>query len=198
MSNPIEKTASADASPVSGRFDPTAVLRPERYDSIALLVLWAARKAFLPLIWVGLAIAVTISQDPTDLGARLGTDLGGISSPSQAINELLSPLAGVVIAIGLRFLVGFVALGFAFGVTRATSVSDYEVKGRWRAHFRMWKDRIHMTRSLRALRWLWVVRSEAARRLGRTGDLLVITARVVSWANPVLFVVLIVVIVASG
>ncbi len=187
-----------DVPSTTTRFDPTSVLREERYDSIALLVLWCARKAFFPLVWIGLSIAVLASGSTSDLNDRLGTDLGGISSPSQVINELLSPLAGVIIAIGLRFLVGFVALGFAFAVTRATSVSDYEVKGRWRAHLRMWKDRIHMTRALRAMRWLWVVRHEAARRLGRTGDRLVMTTRVVSWANPVLFVVLIAVIDTSG
>ena len=48
-------------TPRGDRLDPNDVLRDGQFDSAALLVLWCARKAFLPLLWIGLIMAVVLA-----------------------------------------------------------------------------------------------------------------------------------------
>ena len=76
------------------------------FDATALLVLWCIRKAFFPLLLIGLSAAVVLGQDSASLGESLQRELEGLDTPGDLVSTLLSPFAGVIVAIVLRLAVG--------------------------------------------------------------------------------------------
>ena len=180
------------------RLDPNDVLQHGQFDSAALLVLWCARKAFLPLLWIGLIIAVLLTQDAANLGNAIERELEGLDTPAEFFATLVSPFAGVLVAIVVRLIVGVVSFALAYPLTRWNDPSDYARGGKAGSYLRMWWDRVYMTRSFLSLRWSWAVRQEAADRLGTPGAILERCSPILTWANVILFAVFIAVLALTG
>jgi hypothetical protein len=86
-------TASGDIWP---GFDPETTIRDD-FDAKILAVLWAAKKTYLPLLWIGILMAVShfiIVRDPSAFAERVAL----LSSSGDFLGALLSPFTGVVIA----------------------------------------------------------------------------------------------------
>ena len=171
------------------RLDPNAVLRDGEFDAGALLLLWCVRKAFFPLLWIGLTVALLTTQDVAQLGDEIQERIENIDTPGEFLSALVSPFAGVLIALVVRLVVGALAFALAYPLARWNQSSDYARRGRPGSYLRLWWDRVYMTRSFRALRWSWVVRQEAADRLGRRGEILELCNPILTWANALLFAV---------
>lgn len=175
------------------RLDANSVLQDGDFDSTALLVLWCLKKAFFPLLWIGLIVAVLLTQDAADLGEEIQAEIENLDTPGEFLSALVSPFAGVLIALVLRIAVGVAAFALAYPLARWNRPSDYARRGSEGSHLRLWWDRVYMTRSYRSLRWSWAVRQEAADRLGRRGRVLELCNPILTSANVLLFIVLVVV-----
>jgi len=172
------------------------VLRHGELDSAALLVLWLLKKAFFPLLWLGVIAAVLLTREVTNLGNEIEAEIEDLDTPADFVSALVSPFAGVLIALVVRLAVGVLAFALAYPLTRWIRPSDYGRSGRPGSYLRLWWDRVYMTQSFRSLRWSWVVRQEAADRLGRRGEILELCNPILTLANALLFAVLVVVIAA--
>jgi hypothetical protein len=157
----------------------TAVLRPGRFDPCALLVLWCLRRAWWALLIGGLWFAWRQGRLDEQTVAEL-------DDPAELARALLSPLAGVVLALAARAVAAvgswWAALPLAGHALGAQPGKD----ARW---WRGWGDRIHLAGALRSLRWTSGVRQAAAARLGRSGRVLTMLATGLAAAGPVLAVV---------
>ena len=187
-----------DATPTIRDVDPSLALREGRTDAIVLLVLWCLRRAFLPVLFLGLAgaaIVLVLIRSEDVLSVTDGLDqLDGVG---DYVAALVSPFAGVVASFLLRILVGIGAFLAAFPLSLQRTSHHYPDRRRTGRIFRLWRDRICLTRAYRALRWTWVVRREAARRAGRTGSVLLACDPVLRWISIIAFVVFIGVLVAT-
>lgn len=167
---------------------PAAALRPGRFDPTALWLVWCLRRSFLPLLWSGLIGAAVVGQLEQASAEQLQT-------PGALIDALLSPLAGVVLALGARVGASALALALAYPLARrAAPLDERRLVGALRVA--LWADRLYLTRAFRQLRWTTPVRDLAARRLGDTGRRLRRADLVLRVANPVLLVALVVVVAA--
>lgn len=156
-----------------------------RADASALLVLSLMRKAFVPLFLLG-SVSVVLTGD---LG---GDPLEGVDTPGEYVRALLSPLAGLILAIFVRLAVGVLGFALAYPLShRSPLVVDAHPPGASGMVGR-WVDRMHLTRALRALRWTRAVRGAAADRVGRWGGYALVAYRVLGWTIPVLLVALVV------
>jgi hypothetical protein len=81
---------------------PEAALRPGRGDALALLLVWYVRKSFYWLLWLGIIGAAVVG--------RVNEVSVGVDSPGAYWEELLSPLAGIVLALASRLAAAVVAL----------------------------------------------------------------------------------------
>lgn len=176
------------------RFDPNFALRPGTFDAAVLLTIWCARKAFFPLIWLGLSVATVGFGDIDTLGDEIAT----IEDPGAAVSSLLSPLGGIVLALGVRLVANFAAVLAAFPLTSWTRTHEYTFGWRLSRWFRSWWDRIYLARAYRSIRWTAVVRELARHRLGDRGRAFRIVEVVIYWAGPVFFIVLLVALSISG
>jgi hypothetical protein len=160
--------------------DPAAAVRGGTFDPLALLVLWALRSATLTVLFGGLIYARLVED--RELNA-----IPEVTTPAQAWSVLLSPFAGIVIAIALRVLAntGGLALAYPFS-RRATEAAPGPG---FRRSFLVWVDRLHLARAYRSLRWTTTVRAHAADGLGRWG-------RALRWAGPALAIADVVLVVA--
>lgn len=169
-------------------FDPGAFLLAGRFDPTALLGAYCVRRTFLPLVWIGL-IGVAVASG----SGRL--DVGEIGSFGEALRALLSPAAGVIVAIAARLLAAAVGFVLAWRVARSIDVIRRPFgPGRVEA-FQQLLDQVNVTRAARALRWTRAVREEASARLGPTGRRFELAERLLSFANVALFGALVVVVV---
>lgn len=152
-------------------FDPDSVVRPGRFDPLALIVVGVLRGAAPATIVVGLIyFTLTVGNHFESLPA--------IASPMQAFRALVSPLAIAAVGVLLRFGTGIIALLLAYPLSRqatGSAIGPDIVK----RPLRIWGDRLHLIRAYRSLRWTSPVRTLAIQRLGRTGYLL-------SWAGTIL------------
>ncbi len=178
--------------------DPTSVLSDGTFDATALLVLWCIRKAFLPLLWIGLSVAVVLGQDIASLGESLQRELEGLDTPGELVSTLLSPFAGVIVAIVLRLAVGAAAFALAYPIARWNQPSDYPAGRRMGSYVRLWWDRVYLTRAYRAQRWTWSVRQSAARRLGTRGGLFELCNPILTWTNVTLFAVFLIIVALTS
>lgn len=166
------------------RLDPEVALAPGRSDPMALLFVWCVRKSFFPLLWIGMMGAALTGQSDR-------VDLSRYTSFTEAFAALLSPLAGLVLAIAVRIAAAWMGFGLAYRITyfmRPLGGSDDA------SRITRFTDQLHLARALRSLRWTWPVRTEAARRLGAAGRRLMIADRALSFANGLLLVALFVLI----
>lgn len=175
-----------------GSFDPSSAIRSD-FDATTILLLWCIRKAFFPLLWLGMSFA-TISfaiagQDVLELESQATS----LDTPSEYAGALLSPLALVAIAFIMRIAVGFLALAAAYPLSKSTKPHDHQDVRRITQHVRVWRDRLYLSRAFRSLRWTWIVRNGAVPRLGRRGVRLAMCNPVLRWAGIALFVLFLIV-----
>ena len=166
------------------KLDPRLALREGRFDPAALLTLWCARKAFFPLVWLGLGVAVIWFGDTETLNA----EIADIDDPGSALGHLLSPLGILVLAFGVRLAANLLALAAAFPLTSWTRLHQYRFGWRFNRWFRSWWDRVYLARSYRSLRWTGVVRELAHERLGEAGRAFQIAQIVIFWAGIAFFI----------
>ncbi|MGJ7441858.1 hypothetical protein [Aquipuribacter sp. MA13-6] len=160
----LDKDLGLDADLGEGGAVPDDVMAPTRMDAVTILVLWGLRRAFYPLLLVGLAFA-WIAGEVTPVA------LVRLENPLQLVAALATPLAGIAVALTVRLLVGLLALAAAFPRTRWVSEEEAErdAAGHRRGPVRRWVDRVYMTAAYRELRSTWTVRGRATSQLGRSG-----------------------------
>lgn len=143
------------------RIHPAEALRAGRSDATRLLASWYVRKSFYWLLFTGLTAAYL-----TDRTEEIDVDW---SDAGSVLTELLSPLAGLVLAVVARIGANLAALASAYRLAR-----DYEAPLERRtglgSGIGRWLDRRNLAKAFRALRWTHHVRQEALRRLGATGE----------------------------
>lgn len=179
--------------------DPAVALRHGKADPAAVLLLWCLRKAFYPLLWLGLIVAVLGGH--TDEIAEAGGASAYVTSFDSAgefFAALLSPLVIVILAVGLRFAVAGSALALAYPLTRWSKPADYAHGRKRQSRTRLWSDRWQLTKAYRALRWTWAVRQVAVSRLGRLGRQLEACGPMMRWASIGLFIAYIAVLVVTA
>jgi hypothetical protein len=172
--------------PVALPLDPAAAIRPGRFDAAALLVLWVMRCAAPTVLIAGLIYARLVSE-------RRFEAIPTVTTPSQALRVLLSPFAGVAVAVALRLLADVAALVLAYPLSK--QVTGSAVGPDIRRPFVVWAERLHLIRAYRSLRWTSTVRTYAARRLGRWGRGFTVAGPVLLIADVVLVIALLVMIV---
>ncbi|GII97858.1 hypothetical protein CLV28_2221 [Sediminihabitans luteus] len=170
---PQNGTTPTSAAPAR-QIEPSLVLRPGAFDPIALLVLRCLRRIVYPLLFVGFTIAWVNGDFTAEAFARLTT-------PTQYLDALLSPLVVVAFALGLRVVVA--ALGFVVAIPLTADAWKPGTDARTLMR-RMW-DRYYLTSSYATLRWTWAVHQFAVARGGAAGTLLDVVERVIRVALPV-------------
>lgn len=171
------------------RLDPELALRPGSMDAHLVLFLWCLRKTFIPLLLLGLSVAIVAYGDVDSLQG----ELNGFDDPKVLVSKLLSPLGVLVLAVGLRIVVNFAALGAAFPLAMRSRSHHYDTGNRVARRFHLWRDRLYLARAYRALRLTWAVRDKAHQRLGDGDRVYRICELSLIWANWVLVVGLFVV-----
>lgn len=186
-----------DTATPAATFDPSSAIRSDT-DATLVLALWCLRKSFFPMLWLGLSFAtivlVLINHETQTATERLAS----LDSPDEYLRALVSPMALVVLALAIRISVGFLALAAAYPLTASASLYEYPDAGRLGHVTRRWFDKLYITRGYRSLRWTWTVRNEAARQIGRRGEILSTCSRVMRWSAIVLFIVYLAILVAAG
>jgi hypothetical protein len=144
------------------RIQPSAAIAPGTKDAKRLLTIWFVRKSFYWLFFTGLAIGWTVTVVRDDQDVDVGVDW---LHPST----LLTPWLPMILALGLRFVVGWIALALAAPLVFAhePNLSPRENFG---SSIGVFFDRLNLARGFRAFRWTHHVRQVALRRLGPTGD----------------------------
>jgi hypothetical protein len=118
-----------------------------------------------------------------------------LDSVGELLAAVLSPLAGLAIAFGVRILTG--ALGFLAAAPRARAelVADHERRAAIVARV---SDLVFLTGALRSLRFTAAARDVAAGRLGAAGRVALVVDRVETWLVPVSSVVFVLVSVLAA
>ena len=153
------------------RVRPGAALRPGSIDPV--LVLWAMRQAFWPLIVTGITVAVAAGRLESDTISQW-------TSPGEILSALLTPLAGIAAAVLVRIAVGWLALAAAWPLSRWEQKPG--TKPWWRS-YRGIVDRWRLAQVYRTLRWTWGVRAEAIERAGPLGRRLGLAAPITTIAT---------------
>lgn len=142
------------------RLDPAILFRPGQFDAWAVLGVWYVRRLFVPMLWVGLMIAIV--ADPQHV-ANVKLD-----SPEDTWSALLSPLAGIVIALALRVGANIAALLLALPASATIDQRADPRAGLWRS-IGFLSDRYNVASALRSLRWTINARRYAVELLGPRG-----------------------------
>lgn len=156
-------TQTADAQPVADaglRIDPAACLGPARADARRLLVVWFVKKSFWWMFFGGSALAAVvhaIERTDNEFEVRL-------SSPDSVVSGLLSAFALVVLALLVRLVIGWVALGLAYPLAHAHDAA-LEPRTGWNRHWGTFSDRYKVAKAFRLLRWTHHVRQVALDRV---------------------------------
>ena len=142
------------------RIEPAMCVAPGRDDSRRLLIAWFVKKSFPWMLFGGAALASVvhaIERVDNEYEVKL-------SSPGSVIGGLLSAYAVVVVAMLLRIVIGFVALGLAFPFARAHD-ADLEPRTGRNRHWGTMSDRYKVAKAFRDLRWTHHVRQVALDRV---------------------------------
>ena len=156
-------TRQSPSEPFEGygmRIEPAACVGPGRADSRRLLIVWFVKKSFPWMLFGGAALASVvhaIERVDNDFEVKL-------SSPDSVLGGLLSAYAIVVLAMLLRVVIGFVALGLAFPFARAHD-ADLEPRTGRNRHWGAMSDRYKVAKAYRLLRWTHHVRQVALDRV---------------------------------
>ncbi len=168
---------------------PEAALRPGRADPLALITIWFVRKSFYWLFFLGL-ISLTLARQLDDTTIDW-------TSPSSLWRELLSPLAGVILALVCRFAASQVGLALAYPLAKRHD-ENLEPRTSFGSSIGVFFDRLNVMRAYRSLRWTHHVRQVALGRLGRLGDRLGKLDPIMDVANIAMGVLLFVVLAWVG
>lgn len=179
--NNADRTLRALEALEARQLDPEHVLAPGRADAAVLLAVVCLRRTFLPILVGGVAVAAFENA----LDAERVEDL---NTPAQILGALLSPLAGIVLALGIRFVAGGLSLVLAFPLSRW--VTQDPRRSRLRQRPGAWMDRVFVTRAYQSLRWAGWTRQAA---LDRAGPL---AGRIVWWFDLVVNVAWVVIVAA--
>lgn len=142
------------------RIDPNVCLQPGRQDARRLLIVWFVKKSFWWMFFGGSAFAATVhavERVDNDLQVRL-------SSPDSVKSGLLSAYAVVVLAILVRLVIGWVALGLAYPLARFHD-AVLEPRTGWNRHWGTFSDRYKVAKAYRLVRWTHHVRQVALDRV---------------------------------
>lgn len=149
-------------------FDPELAVSDD-FDARLLLILWAARKSFFPLLWLGFIVAagwfLAIDGDAEAFLDRLNE----IQSPDELWKAVLSPFAIAAFAISARVVVGLLALSSTFRFMLAVRAADYPNANRVSRLWRTLWDRWQIGQAYRSFRWSWRVRAVVLDRVGTEG-----------------------------
>ena len=145
-----------------------------RVDSAVVLALRAVRRLWMPALVLGIAWLLAVG----DLDEVDGT---AFSSPADFIRALLSPLAGLAIAFGVRLLTSWLGWVAALPRARAELLAEHD---RTSALLRRVSDLFFLTGALRPLRFTVAARDVAAGRLGSAGRMALLVDRVETWMVP--------------
>lgn len=167
------------------RVRPEQALRPGRTDARNLLIVWYVRKSFYWLLFAGLIGAYATRR--TD---EIAIDW---SDPGAVWAELLSPLAGLVLAVAVRLGSSVAALALAYPLAR-----DHDLPLQPRTGVAggigRWLDRRNVAKAYRSLRSTHHVRQVALQRLGPTGTRVSILDPILDVANTAAFATMVVVV----
>ncbi len=142
------------------RIDPGVCIGPGRKDARRLLVTWFAKKSFMWMLFGGSALAAVVHAiERTDNELQVS-----LTSPDSVLSGLLSAFALVVLALLLRLVIGWVALGFAYPLARAHD-AVLEPRTGWNRHWGTFSDRYKVAKAYRLLRWTHHVRHVALDRV---------------------------------
>lgn len=166
--------------------DPAAALRPGRADAFVVLTLWAARRLFGPLLLIGLIFGWVTGQLQAE-----STVIAEWDSPDDLLGALLTPLAGIALAILVRIVVGFAALAAAWPLSRW---DRQQAAGTRASLYRTAIDRWRLAQAYRSLRWTWGVRDTAIARGGTAGRRLALSVPITTGATIVLSVAFVVIV----
>jgi hypothetical protein len=152
-------TGEGPGRAASVRIPPEAAVRSGTFDALALLTVWFVRKSAYGVLFFGVIVLVVVGR--TD-------EVGDEHSLGGYWHSLVSPAAGIILALVIRLASALAALALAHHLARS-----YERGLPPRTGFgqsigtRL--DRLHVTRAYRSLRWTHHVRQVAIARLGKTG-----------------------------
>jgi hypothetical protein len=159
-----------------------------RVDAATVLVLRAVRRLWLPSLVLGIAwLAAT--------GDVAQASVEALDTVGELLAALLSPLAGIALAMAVRLLAG--VLGFVVALPRAWTelVADHE---RQSAVLARSADLIFLAGALRSLRFTAAARDIAAGRLGSAGRVALLVDRLETWLTPVGLVAFVLVLVGRS
>lgn len=168
-----------------GEFAPQDLLLDGRVDAVALLVLRCLRPLWVVGLVLGGYAAWRVGWLTPDRIVRLRTF-------PALLKSLLTPLAGLALALVVRWVVNWAALLLSFPVAAGHYVPLTGRVSRWRA----WSDRYKLTQAYRSLRSTWAVRAVAIERggsLGRVIGLVEYGIRVLAYTAPVVTAILLVI-----
>lgn len=139
------------------------------FDARFLAVLWCIRKAFAPTLLLGLILGMAYFLVVAGDASAFMDELGALDSPGELASSVFSPFFLVVIAIGGRIVLGFVALGAAYPLVLMHATPEYRYTNRTGRFIRKWADRWKMSSAYRSARWTWYVRSAVLDRMDAWG-----------------------------
>lgn len=145
-----------------------------KVDAGVVLFLRGVRRLWLPSLVLGIAWLLAVG----DLEAA---ETMTISNPGDLLRALLSPLAGIAIAVGVRLITSWLGWAAALPRARAELLAEHD---RTSALLRRVSDLFFVTGALRPLRFTVAARDVAAERLGPAGRLALLVDRVETWLVP--------------
>ena len=153
------------AAPIALKIDPKVAVLEGRADATRLMIVWFVRKSFYWVFFVGFAygsVVAAIRHETNEVDVDW-------ASPNSVGESLLSPWAGLILALILRFVIGWVALALCVPFALAHD-TDLEPRTNVGSGIGRFFDRLHIARAYRSLRWTHHVRQVALQRLGPSGE----------------------------
>jgi hypothetical protein len=150
---------------------------------------WYVRKSVYWLLFTGVTIAYL-----TQRSDEIEVDWG---DPDAVLAELLSPLAGIVLAVLIRIVTAWLALALCYPLLRVHE-ELIEPRSGFGSGIGAWLDRRNIAKAYRSLRWTHHVRLLAHRRLGPTWRWVRRLDPIIDAMNITSFVVMVVALVATA
>ncbi|MDZ7732484.1 MAG: hypothetical protein U5R31_04665 [Acidimicrobiia bacterium] len=120
-------------------------------------------RAFWPLFWLGLMIVGLA-------GGSEGFEADHVDSVGDAIGELASPLAGLLVAVGVRLVSAGLGFVLAWRVARSTETIRRPFGSHGASFLPLVVDQLPGDHAIGRCSWTKAVRIAAADQLGHAGD----------------------------